>query len=63
MPDDDSMSVATSVRSYTQKRRQSILGKAEDPAARLEAAVVDMRCLLVCASLLERVNGVSACYP
>jgi hypothetical protein len=36
------------------------LAKADDPAARLEAAIIDLRCLLVCGSLLERVNGVSS---
>ena len=59
MGDDDSVSVTTSVRSFTHRRRQSILAKADDPAARLEAATIDLRCLLVCGSLLERVNGVS----
>ena len=59
MADDDSASVATSVRSVTRRRRQSILAKANDPAAHLEAATIDLRCLLVCGSLLERVNGVS----
>ena len=59
MADDDSVSVTTSVRSFTHRRRQSILAKADDPAARLEAATIDLRCLLVCGSLLERVNGVS----
>ena len=59
MGDDDTASVATSVRSLTHRRRQSVLAKANDPAALLEAATIDMRCLLVCGSLLERVNGVS----
>lgn len=31
---------------------------AEDPEERLKAALTDLRCLMICISLLERVNSV-----
>jgi hypothetical protein len=31
-----------------------------DPEARMKAALVDLRCLFICISLLERVNSVSS---
>jgi condensin complex subunit 3 len=30
----------------------------DDPEAKIKAALIDLRCLLICISLLERVNSV-----
>lgn len=56
------MSTASSMRSHAYRRRQSFISRRntqDDPAKLMEAVITDMRCLLICASLLERVNGVS----
>lgn len=54
---DETMSVAGSVR---YQRRNSVATTASDNAQDpYMAALIDSRCLSICISLLERVNGVS----
>jgi len=35
----------------------------DDPEASMKAALIDLRCLYICISLLERVNSVSLIAP
>jgi hypothetical protein len=52
------MSIAGSVRH--QRRASFASASAEAPQDAYMAALIDSRCLSICISLLERVNGVSA---
>ena len=49
----------------TPSTRRSVAPRVEmdDPEAKMKAALVDLRCLLICISLLERVNTVSRASP
>ncbi|WVR08557.1 hypothetical protein IAU60_005612 [Kwoniella sp. DSM 27419] len=51
-------SQASSIGDGSIVRRRSVQPRfdPEDPEARVQAAIVDLRCLLICISLLERVN-------
>lgn len=51
------MSVADSIR--YQRRNSVATNAAESPQDAMMAVLVDSRCLAICISLLERVNGVS----
>jgi condensin complex subunit 3 len=47
-------------------KRAIARAESADPETRMKAALIDLRCLLICISLLERVNSVcplwSMCY-
>lgn len=46
-------------------RRKTIAPRYDlsDPEQRIKSALIDLRCLLICISLLERVNSVSRHNP
>ncbi|OCF43623.1 condensin complex subunit 3 [Kwoniella heveanensis CBS 569] len=57
-PPQDSQSSSVGDGSLSVIRRRSAVPRAnpEDPEAKIQAALIDLRCLLICISLLERVH-------
>ena len=51
----------SSVASPVRPRRKSVMPRFDpnDPEVAMKAALIDLRCLVICISLLERVNSVS----
>lgn len=56
---DDTMSVADSIRYQRRNSVATTTDVAESPQDAMMAVLIDSRCLAICISLLERVNGVS----
>jgi condensin complex subunit 3 len=54
-------SQASSMGTPGPKRMTTPRADDDDPEVRMKAALVDLRCLMICISLLERVNTVSLC--
>ena len=58
--EEKALDTQSSVASPVRRSRKSTVPRFDptDPDAAIKAAVVDLRCLLICISLLERVNSV-----